>query len=137
MSPTNFCYKPLYSLSDFDRLFDETLNASNEPSRTQNGGQLPRQNSSLSAPRPKMDAHEDKEEKSSVLTVPGVTKVDETKEQDGYTVRERRFGKISRSIPVPQGIKEDVIKASLENGVLSVSFPRTAPEAQPKKISVV
>ena len=104
-----------------------------------------------------MDVHEDKEKnvvtatfelpglkkedvnidiQNSVLTISGETKVDETKEQDGYAVRERRFGKFSRSIPVPQGIKEDEIKASLDNGVLSVSFPRTAPEAQPKKITV-
>ncbi|VDC06840.1 unnamed protein product [Peniophora sp. CBMAI 1063] len=157
MSLTNFFYEPFYSLSDFDRLFDEAFNARSGPSRAQNGGQLARQNSSLSALRPKMDVHEDKEKnvvtatfelpglkkedvnidvQNSVLTVSGETKVDETKEQDGYAVRERRFGKFSRSIPVPQGMKEEEIKASLENGVLSVSFPRTASEAQPKKIAV-
>ena len=73
-----------------------------------------------------MDVHEDKEKNiitasfelpglkkedvhidmhNSVLTVSGETKIDETKEQDGYAVRERRFGRFSRSIPVPQGIK--------------------------------
>ncbi|VDC06853.1 unnamed protein product [Peniophora sp. CBMAI 1063] len=154
MSLTHFFYEPFYSLSDFDRLFDEAFQARNGSSRS---GQVARQNSSLSALRPKMDVHEDKEKnvvtamfelpglkkedvsidvQNSVLTVSGETKVDETKEQDGYAVRERRFGKFSRSIPVPQGIKEEEIKASLDNGVLSVSFPRTAPEAQPKKISV-
>ena len=74
--------------------------------------------------------------KDNVLTVSGETKVDETKEQNGYAVRERRFGKFSRSIPLPQGIQESEIKASLENGVLNVSFPRSGPEAQPKKITV-
>ena len=42
---------------------------------------------------------------NSVLTISGETRVDETKEQDGYAVRERRFGKFSRSIPLPEGIK--------------------------------
>ena len=177
MSLTQFFYEPFYSLSDFDRLFDEAFNARNGGGRSQNGaGQLARQGSSLSSLRPKyvalshssqyllilmyhhrMDVHEDKEKnvvtatfelpglkkedvnidvQNSVLTVSGETRVDETKEQDGYVVRERRSGRFSRSIPVPQGIKEEEIKASLENGVLSVSFPRTAPEAQPKKIAV-
>lgn len=42
---------------------------------------------------------------NNVLTISGETKTDESKEQDGYAVRERRFGRFSRSIPVPQGIK--------------------------------
>ena len=104
-----------------------------------------------------MDVHEDKEKNlvtatfelpglkkedvqidvhNNVLTVSGETKIDETKEHDGYAVRERRFGRFSRSIPVPQGIKEEEIKASLENGVLTVTFPRSSPEQAPKKITV-
>ena len=73
---------------------------------------------------------------NNVLTVSGETKIDETKEKDDYVVRERRSGRFSRSIPVPQGIKEEEIKAALEDGVLSVTFPRSAPEAAPKKITV-
>ena len=104
-----------------------------------------------------MDVHEDKEKNlvtatfelpglkkedvhidvhNNVLTASGETKTDESKEKDGYAVRERRFGRFSRSILVPQGIKEEEIKAALENGVLSVSFPRSGPEAQPKKITI-
>ncbi|VDB84737.1 unnamed protein product [Peniophora sp. CBMAI 1063] len=159
MSLTHFFYEPFYSLSDFDRLFDEALDAG------QSNGRARGQNRQLARPsptprnslRPKMDVHEDKEKNlvtatfelpglkkedvhidihNSVLTVSGETKIDETKEQDGYAVRERRFGRFSRSIPVPQGIKEEEIKASLEDGVLSVTFPGSAPEAAPKKITV-
>ncbi|VDB84772.1 unnamed protein product [Peniophora sp. CBMAI 1063] len=161
MSLTHFFYEPFYSLSDFDRLFDEALDArqTNGRTRGQNGQLATRQgsSSSLSSLRPKMDVHEDKEKNvvtatfelpglkkedvqidvhNSVLTVSGETKIDETKEQDGYAVRERRFGRFSRSIPVPQGIKEEEIKAALEDGVLSVTFPRSAPEAAPRKITV-
>ncbi|KZV74174.1 HSP20-like chaperone [Peniophora sp. CONT] len=121
-------------------------------------GQLARRRSSLaSALSPKMDVHEDKEKNvvtasfelpglkkedvsidvhNNVLTISGETKSDESKEQDGYAVRERRFGRFSRSIPVPQGIKEEEIKANLENGVLNVTFPRSAPEMAPKKIAI-
>jgi hypothetical protein len=73
-----------------------------------------------------MDVHEDKEKnavtatfelpglkkedvqidiQNNVLTVAGEVKADEQREEHGYAVRERRFGRFSRSIPVPQGIK--------------------------------
>ena len=40
-----------------------------------------------------------------VLTVSGESKIEEKRDENGYAVRERRFGKFSRSIPLPQGIK--------------------------------
>ena len=41
----------------------------------------------------------------NTLTVSGESKVEETKDENGWAVRERRFGKFSRSIPLPEGIK--------------------------------
>ena len=75
---------------------------------------------------------------SNILTVSGEdeTKIDETKEHGGHAVHERRFGRFSRSIPVSHGIKEEEIRASLEDGVLNVILPRSAPEAAPGRITV-
>ena len=42
---------------------------------------------------------------NNVLTVSGESKVEEKRDENGYAVRERRFGKFSRSIPLPQGIR--------------------------------
>lgn len=58
MSLTNFFYEPFYSLSDFDRLFDDAFNARQGSPRgqsAQNGqnGQLARRGSTLSGLRPK------------------------------------------------------------------------------------
>jgi HSP20 family protein len=39
------------------------------------------------------------------LTVSGETKSSEEHEKDGYAVHERRFGKFSRTLRLPQGIK--------------------------------
>lgn len=39
------------------------------------------------------------------LTVSGETKISEEREEDGYAIRERRFGKFSRTLRLPQGIK--------------------------------
>lgn len=95
---------------------------------------------------------------NNVLTISGETKTSNEKDENGFVVRERRFGKFSRSVPLPQGVKvctaflhrrcvmdkcanpefaqaEDV-KASLENGVLNVTFPKTTPEQAPKKVTI-
>ena len=73
-----------------------------------------------------MDVHEDKEKNlvtatfelpglnkenvsidvhNNVLTISGESKISSERDEHGYAVRERRYGKFSRSIPLPQGIK--------------------------------
>lgn len=42
---------------------------------------------------------------NNILTVSGESKVDTNRDENGWAVRERRYGKFSRSIPLPQGIK--------------------------------
>ncbi|KAG6906649.1 hypothetical protein DXG01_012802, partial [Tephrocybe rancida] len=56
-------------------------------------------------------------------------------DEHGYAIRERKLGRFSRTLQLPQGVKEDEIRASMENGVLSVVFPKSSPEA-PKKITI-
>ena len=93
---------------------------------------------------------------NNVLSVSGESKISSEREENGYAVRERRFGKFSRSIPLPQAIKvcrsyfaplclnmeltlyvqNDDIKASLDNGVLTVTFPKTTEEQASKKIAI-
>ena len=74
----------------------------------------------------RMDLHEDKEKNlvtaqfelpgltkdkvnidlhDNVLTVSGESSISTEHDEKGYAVRERRYGKFSRSLPVPQGIK--------------------------------
>ena len=38
---------------------------------------------------------------NDVLTVSGESKISEERDENGYAVRERRYGKFSRSIPLP------------------------------------
>ena len=42
---------------------------------------------------------------NNLLTVSGESKAETERNEDGYAVRERRYGKFSRSLPLPQGIK--------------------------------
>ncbi|KAA1476756.1 HSP20-like chaperone [Dentipellis sp. KUC8613] len=154
MSLTHYFYEPFYSFADFDKLFDEAFFARSGNGAVQRRGSASTTSSSL---RPRMDLHDNKETNTvtatfelpglkkedvhldvhnNTLTVSGETNVDSTRDESGYTVRERRFGKFSRTIPLPQGIKHEEIKAALDNGVLTVTFPKTTPEQTPQRITV-
>ncbi|KAF7796910.1 hypothetical protein EIP86_008095 [Pleurotus ostreatoroseus] len=152
MSLSYYFSEPFFSLNDFDRLFDEAF-----ASRTSDNTQVQRQGGQPRSLRPRMDIHEDAEKnavtatfelpglkkedvsidvQNDVLTVSGESKISEERDENGYAVRERRYGKFSRSIPLPKGVKGEEIKAAMENGVLSVTFPKTTPEQTPKKITI-
>ncbi|KAI5899692.1 HSP20-like chaperone [Schizophyllum commune H4-8] len=154
-----FYYEPFY---DIERFLDDAFG----PQRSQdaqrrlaqgNQGQVAHQNDAPRAIKPRMDLHEDAEKnvvtatfefpgvkKEDVqvdvhngrLTVGAETKLAEDREENGYAVRERRYGKWSRTLQLPTGVKEEDIKASMENGVLTVTFPKTSPQEAPKKIAV-
>jgi HSP20 family protein len=50
-------------------------------------------------------------------------------------LQERGFGTFSRSINLPQPVVYDGVEAAYENGVMTLTLPKT-PEAQPHQISV-
>lgn len=71
------------------------------------------------------------------MTVSAESKISGEHEKDGYAVRERRYGKFARTLQLPRGVNDDEIKASMQDGVLTVTFPKVATEApEPKKIAV-
>jgi len=58
------------------------------------------------------------------------------KKEPNWIVRERSWGKFSRSITVPEGTKPDSIKATVTDGVLTVTFPKQQPRTEPQKITI-
>ena len=69
------------------------------------------------------------------LVVKGERKSEtEVKEEDYYTC-ERLYGRCSRTIAPPTTADTEKIEASFENGVLEVTFPKTA-DVKAKKIPV-
>ena len=70
------------------------------------------------------------------LIVSGEANFSDQKEENGYVVKERRSGRFSRTVPIPQGTKPEDIKASMENGVLTVTYPKTTQEQQAKRITI-
>ncbi|KAG5635846.1 hypothetical protein H0H81_009875 [Sphagnurus paluster] len=152
MSSSVFFYEPFY---DFDRFFDTFSPLTANVGRARRA--VENDDGAVRSLKPRMDLHENAESnlvtatfelpglkkedinidlRDGRLTVSAETKISEEHEKDGYAVRERRFGKMSRTLQLPQGVKDEEIKASMENGVLKVTFPKTAPELAPKKISI-
>lgn len=68
------------------------------------------------------------------LTLKGERKDPEFKGA-AYHRRERGAGRFVRSIRLPAAVDGEHVKASLQDGVLSISLPK-AKEAQPRKIQV-
>ncbi|HEY3258620.1 MAG TPA: Hsp20/alpha crystallin family protein, partial [Gemmatimonadaceae bacterium] len=73
---------------------------------------------------------------NGVLTVRG-EKRSERKEDDKsrYHVVERSYGSFMRSFQLPQGLDEDRIEATFDNGILSVHIPKSA-LPQPRRIQI-
>lgn len=71
------------------------------------------------------------------LTIRGEKKMDRDVEENGYILRERTFGRIERTVMLPDGVDPDATTATFKSGVLTVTIPKTA-EAQAgvKHISV-
>lgn len=72
-----------------------------------------------------------------LLTIKGEKKEEREETEKGYFLSERHFGSIERSLRLPEGIDDSKIEARFENGVLTVTLPKT-PDAvsKPKKIAI-
>jgi HSP20 family protein len=81
------------------------------------------------------------EEKISVelddgtLTITADREREQTVEDGRYYRFERRFGTFTRTIGLPQGVTDDAVSATYENGVLQVHV-RKPEQPKPRKIQV-
>ena len=69
------------------------------------------------------------------LTIKGETKSEEQFEEGSYLRKERRFGSFQRTISLPASVASDKAKAEFENGVLTLTLPKSE-AAKPKAIKV-
>ena len=73
---------------------------------------------------------------NDMLTIEGeIPEKEVEKEGKRSLLKERYYGRFSRSIRLPQPVNRDTVDASFENGVLTLTLPKS-PEAQPKLIPV-
>ena len=72
---------------------------------------------------------------NNVLTIRGERKFDTKAHEDNYLRIERAYGCFSRSFSLASSVNSDTIKADYDDGVLTLSVPKTE-EAKPKQIKV-
>ncbi len=65
------------------------------------------------------------------LVVEGERKEEKEEKREGYYHSERTYGNFYRTIPLPEGVKTETIKAHFDNGVLEIAVP--APELKAKE----
>jgi HSP20 family protein len=72
-----------------------------------------------------------------ILTISGERKFEKKYEGENFRRMERSYGAFSRSLQVPDNVTEKDIKATFENGVLEVTFPKAEEQmVQPKRITI-
>jgi HSP20 family protein len=70
-----------------------------------------------------------------VLTLRATTKAPEVQESWRWYAREIGAGEVTRQITLPREIDVDHARASFENGVLTLTLPKS-PEAKPRRIQI-
>lgn len=72
------------------------------------------------------------------LTISGERKSEAEEKKENYYRCEREYGSFYRSVPLPDGVKLEDVKATFTDGVLEVSvpLPPQAEAAQPRRIEI-
>jgi len=72
---------------------------------------------------------------ADVLTIQGEEKEEQDVKKENYHLRERRYGRFSRSVALPVPVQADKAEAVFENGLLTLTLPKVE-EVRPKTIKV-
>ncbi|KAF8520034.1 small heat shock protein [Hysterangium stoloniferum] len=146
MSLSNFhydpFYEPFYTVSDFNRLLN---NAGPYQSTNRDLFRNDEYAGTQGVIRPRMNLHGDyvTGEMTATFELPGLRREDVNVDvinnrlvvsgsaegvvevdEAGYAVRERTYGRFSRTVPLPAGTKPSEIDARVADGILTVRFPQ-------------
>ena len=72
---------------------------------------------------------------NNTLTIQGEVKKDEEIEEARYHLRERSYGRFTRTITLSRNVDADRIEANYEKGELRLNVPKTE-ESKPKRIAI-
>jgi len=69
------------------------------------------------------------------LTIKGEIKAEGEVQERSYHLRERRYGKFTRSVTLPTPVQVDKTTAEFENGILTLTAPKRE-EAKPRTVEI-
>ncbi|RMH44086.1 MAG: Hsp20/alpha crystallin family protein [Alphaproteobacteria bacterium] len=67
---------------------------------------------------------------NGLLTVKGEKRFEREDKGDTWYFSERQYGAFARSFRLPDDVDEDAIKATMKDGVLTITVPRRAPQVE-------
>jgi HSP20 family protein len=70
------------------------------------------------------------------LVIRGERKYEHKEDKEGIQRTERSYGEFYRSIPVPEGLNPEQVKAKFENGVLEVTAPMPPRQSNTRQIPI-
>ena len=71
-----------------------------------------------------------------VLTIRAEKKQERREEREGVHISERAYGTFHRSLRLPFHVEPEQVQARFENGVLSVTLPKTQPQERTRRIQI-
>lgn len=73
----------------------------------------------------------------NVLSIAAESKKDDTRDDKGWRVRERSYGKYERRLMLPKGVDSDAIAANYQDGVLElVIAKKQEPKHEKKAVTI-
>lgn len=60
---------------------------------------------------------------NDLLTIAGERREEREETGEGYRHSERRYGRFSRTVPLPEGVSPEDVRCTFQNGVLEVTMP--------------
>jgi HSP20 family protein len=70
------------------------------------------------------------------LVLRGERKHETEEKTEGFFKTERTYGSFYRSVPLPEGVKSELAKATMHDGVLEISMPMTKVEEKSRKLEI-
>lgn len=74
--------------------------------------------------------------RDDALVIQGERRQEHEEDEEGYYRSERSYGSFYRSIPLPEGVEDDDIKASFRDGVLEITMPAPQRQQQGRRIEI-
>jgi HSP20 family protein len=143
---------PFLSLHrEMNRLFDDVLRGTGLPAATGNQGQgrvgnfvnasmnvSEKENEiRITAELPGVTEQDiDVSLDDDVLTIRGEKKFERTDDKENFHFVERSYGTFQRSLRLPYPVDPERVQASFENGVLTVTVPKTGQQERSRRIQV-
>lgn len=138
---------PLFSLHrEMNRLFDEVMGSGMPMQAGQGAGQILNAQMNVSeteseirieAEMPGVSEQDiDVQLNDDVLTIRGEKRFERKDDKENYHFVERSFGTFQRSLRLPFAVDPEQVRASFENGVLTVTLPKSARAERTRKIQV-